>query len=105
AHSGWWFIASAIRATRVMLPNAALKSLHSNCLWSFPLTKRQPFMRLRSLLISSSASFRAGTAHLQVFRRTRVSLYQEARWALGVINIFSQDREAVNMNPAGVARQ
>src|SRR5437016_1557989 len=50
-----------------MLPNAALKSLHSNCLWSFPPTKRQPFMRLRSLVISSSASLRAGTAHLQNF--------------------------------------
>jgi hypothetical protein len=30
-------------------------------------------------------------------------LYQEARWASGVINIFRHDREAVNMNPAGGA--
>jgi len=106
AHSGWWFIASAIRATRVMLPNAALKSLHSNCLWSFPLTKRQPFMRLRSLLISSSASLRAGTAHLQNFLANSRVLYtkRHAR-ALGVINIFSHEREAVNMNPACVVRQ
>src|SRR6266404_4168374 len=63
-HSGWWFMASATSATRVMLPNAALKSLHSYCLRSFPATSRHPGMRLRSLLISSSANLRAGMVHL-----------------------------------------
>src|SRR5262249_53540246 len=60
AHSGWWFIASANSATRVMLPNAALKSLHSKVLCSFPFTARQPGILLSSLSISSSVSLRAG---------------------------------------------
>src|SRR5260221_14147265 len=57
-------MASAISATRVMLPNAALKSLHSNCLCSLPLSTLQPGIRLSSLLISSSESFCAGIVHL-----------------------------------------
>src|ERR1700730_722838 len=59
-HSGWWFMASATRATRVMLPNAATKSLQVNSLCSLPLTMLHPAAFGSSAAISASESFFAG---------------------------------------------
>src|SRR5580700_10989253 len=59
-HSGWWFIASATRATRVMLPKAATKSLHANSWCSLPWTIFQPGNLERRACISASVNFFAG---------------------------------------------
>src|SRR5216684_6576747 len=62
-HSGWWFIASATRATRVILPNAVTKSLHANSRCSLPFTTLHPLALGSSSVISGSDSFFAGILH------------------------------------------
>src|SRR5580692_10660861 len=59
-HSGWWFMASATRATRVMLPKAATKSLQVYSWCSLPWTIFQPGNLERSACISPSVNFFAG---------------------------------------------
>src|SRR6266481_2555071 len=59
-HSGWWFMASATSATRVMLPNAATKSLHANSRCSLPFSTLHPLALGSSAVISGSDSFFAG---------------------------------------------
>src|SRR5260221_13427609 len=66
-----------------MLPNAALKSLHSNCLCSLPLTTCHPGIRLNSLLISSSDNFRAGISHLLRKCSVRLLRSERAGWEFG----------------------
>src|SRR6266852_1122669 len=56
-------MASATSATRVMLPNAATKSLHTNSLCSLPLTTLHPLALGSNAVISASESFFAGMAH------------------------------------------
>src|SRR5258708_5341837 len=53
-------MASAASATRVMLPNAVMKSLHANSRCSLPFTTLHPFALLRSFCTSESVSFFAG---------------------------------------------
>src|SRR5258708_16033829 len=53
-------MASATSATRVMLPNAVMKSLHANSRCSLPFTTLHPFALLRSFCTSESVSFFAG---------------------------------------------
>src|SRR5260370_20443397 len=62
-HSGWWFIASATSATRVMLPKAVTKSLHANSRCSFPFTTFHPLALGSKVVISASESFLAGIFH------------------------------------------
>src|SRR5882762_5586318 len=62
-HSGWWFMASATSATRVILPKAATKSLHANSRCNFPFTTLHPLALGSSAVISASESFLAGMAH------------------------------------------
>src|SRR5580704_7125414 len=59
-HSGWWFMASATRATRVILPKAATRSLHSYSRCSLLLTIFQPGNLGSRAWISASFSFFAG---------------------------------------------
>src|SRR6266481_2586202 len=56
-------MASATSATRVMLPKAATKSLHTNSRCSLPLTTLHPLDLGSSAVISASESFFAGMAH------------------------------------------
>src|SRR6266851_5043000 len=56
-------MASATRATRVMLPNAVTKSLHANSRCSLPFTTLQPLALGSSVVISVSESFFAGMTH------------------------------------------
>src|SRR5260370_34658139 len=53
-------MASATSATRVMLPNAVMKSLHANSRCSLPFTTLHPLALLRSFCTSESVSFFAG---------------------------------------------
>src|SRR5271155_4731857 len=50
-------MASATKATRVMLPNAVTKSLHSNARCNFPLARVQPVAWLNRSLTSASLNF------------------------------------------------
>src|SRR5262245_39308144 len=57
-HSGWWFICSATRATRLMNPHAWLKSAHWKRLEMAerPTTRVQPGRAARLWAISSSVA-------------------------------------------------
>src|SRR5260370_22244737 len=56
-------MASATRATRVMLPNAVTKSLHANSRCSLPFATLHPLALGSSVVISASESFFAGMTH------------------------------------------
>src|SRR5580692_9047930 len=59
-HSGWWFMASATRATRVILPKAATKSLQVYSRCSLPWTIFQSGNLETRACISASVNFFAG---------------------------------------------
>src|SRR5438034_9531769 len=56
-------MASATRATRVMLPNAVTKSLHVNSRCSLLFTRLHPLVLESCAVISGSESFLAGMCH------------------------------------------
>src|SRR6266436_5946380 len=93
-------MASATRATRVMLPKAVTKSLHANSRCSLPFTKLQPLALGSSAEISVSVSFFAGMAASgNCFRSLRHYAAQAP-----VPATFSPSRQRVSARAGGSKR-
>src|SRR6266446_1985131 len=73
-------MASATSATRVMLPNAATKSLHTNSRCSLPLRTLHPLAFGNSAEISVSLSFFAGMAHSSGIGWCSTDIMRRARY-------------------------